>query len=209
MKQQDIKTGIVYGLKSLKKARPIAMVVVSTAHRYEKNYAGPRTLPDGKVLRERIALDRGRDFMCVGILGDPDSVSHDELLAAAATCSLPEIDGEFDDYNELTRSVLKTYDPRLWITFLPAKEFAGEFEAEAARVQSMQESNRSFRDAQAAEDRRIRAIADRLSELTGVDLNYGVSDDNFEVKISIRSLEALVGRVEAMRSANPLNDGAL
>lgn len=210
MKQQEIKTGVVYALKTQKQSVPIAMVVVSTKKRFERFTSISKTLPNGKVLRERFHMDVGREFICVGITGSPTSATHEELLAAAAECALPEIGRDFDDQKDMSSSLLKNADPRFWVTILPAKDFAGDYAPEAERVLSVQQAEKQWRDAKSTERERVQSMIARLGELTEIE-TYGctVSEDNLDVNISVRTFEALVGRIEAMRASSPLSDGAL
>lgn len=210
MKQQELKTGVVYALKTQNRSAPIAMVIVSTTRRFERHMTIPKTLSDGKVLRERFLMDIGREFLCVGINGSPGSVTHDELLAAAADCALPEEGHVYDDQNDMSVSLLKSADRRFWVTLLPAKEFAGEYGPEAERIATIHQAEQERSSSRLNERARIMAMIERLGGLTELE-TFGctVSEDNLDVNISVRTFEALVGRIEAMRAANPLSDGAL
>lgn len=208
MKQKDISTGVVYALKG-KDTTPIPMVVVSTTHRFDRISAPPMACPNGKLRIDRFELTDGPLFMCIGITGADKASGHDLLLAAAAECKLPELKHVYNDSTDISVQLMKTPNRRFFITFLPAKEFAGEYAPVAKTVTAEQEAARAIRQARDDERNRIYDLIERMSELTGLPNLAHVNTDNTEVRMSVRSMEALLGRMEAMRSAAPLIDGAL
>lgn len=208
MKQRDIRTGVVYALKATDRHKPIAAAVVATNPRYGMAGMTQFTAVDGSVYRERVQIVDGTELLCV-LAKSGANVSEAELISAAAGCSLPEVDSVFNRREDMS-SLLVKQDPRMFVSILPAKTFEGPYDDATWLRNAKLRDEHDARNRVESERIRLHNLVSRLSELTGVpDLAYGISDDNYEVMIRAKSLEAVVDRIEAFKATNPLSDGAL